>query len=384
MSRLTLRNAASCYAPRLTLLATMLTLLPGCDQSAQSAPLTKINEQRVQVVELQPAAQRNQKTFTGKLQSMQSAAVTFRVPGTIQKILVKTGDTVQKGQILAELDPHDYKVALEELEARALEAKSAHKLAKVELARVKQAISDNAIADVNLDRAISGFERSEAAVKVVEQNIRRAQDTISYTQLRAPFDGVIARNNYDQFEQVLPGVEVFTVHNPNQLEVSVDVPENLIHHFSNDQQAKISWYNADTHLSASAIEIGTLPHPIKQTYTVTFNIDAASLKDNDIHALPGKAVTLTTQLGKTSEDFCLPYSALVAQGETQYVYVVKALKSQQTPVEITSLGADSACVKAALAAGDHVVISGAAYLQDKQSISSIQVKAFEVSDVQSR
>ncbi|MCC4820996.1 biotin/lipoyl-binding protein, partial [Vibrio lentus] len=90
----------------------------------------------------------------------------FRVPGTIQKMMVSVGDSVKKGQPLAQLDPHDYQVALEELQARALEAKSAHKLAKSELVRVKQAIADNAIADVNLDRAISGYERSEAAVKV--------------------------------------------------------------------------------------------------------------------------------------------------------------------------------------------------------------------------
>lgn len=372
------------HTPRLALVATLLTTLPGCEKSAQVETPSEPMGYRVQVVQLQSASERSQKVFTGKLQSTKSAAVSFRVPGTIQTIKVKTGDTVKKGQLLAELDPHDYEVALEELEARALEAKSAFKLSKIELARVQQAIDDNAIAGVNLDRAISTFERSEAAVKVVDQNILRAKDTISYTQLRAPFDGVIARSNYDQFEQILPGVEAFTVHEPTQLEVSVDVPENLIHQFKNDQSADISWYNASSKLSGFATEIGSLPHPIKQTYTVTFSVDPQSLLKKDVNVLPGKAVTLTTQLGELSTDFCVPYSAIVGNGEEQFVYVVEDKKTVQKPIEITSLEADTSCIKADLKAGDYVVVSGAAYLKENQSISSMQVKEFEVSNVQSR
>jgi len=384
MIRPTSIKQAASYTPRLTLLATLLILLPGCEESAQIESPSEPVDYRLQVVQLQPASARSQKVFTGKLQSTKSAAVSFRVPGTLEKVWVKTGDTVQKGQLLAELDPHDYHVALEELEARALEAKSAHKLAKIELARVQQAIDDNAIAGVNLDRAISGEERSASAVKVVEQNSRRAKDTISYTQLRAPFDGVIARNNYDQFEQILPGVEAFTVHEPTQLEVSVDVPENLIHQFSNNQKAEISWYNATTKLTGFATEIGSLPHPIKQTYTVTFNVEQASLLKENVNVLPGKAVTLTTQIGELSSDFCVPYSAVVGDKAGQHVFVVEDKKTVQKSVEITSLEADTACVTADLNTGDYVVISGASYLKADQSVSSVQVKTFEVSDVQSR
>ncbi|MCV6037316.1 HlyD family secretion protein, partial [Escherichia coli] len=87
-------------------------------------------------------------------------------------MFVNKGSVVEKGQVIATLDKHDYQVSLEELQARMLEAQSAHKLAKAELKRVKQATSDDAIASVNLDRAISSYERSLSAVKVVEKNIQ--------------------------------------------------------------------------------------------------------------------------------------------------------------------------------------------------------------------
>lgn len=370
---------------RHSLLAATLLPLIGCNQSVATAPsvvsepsaiFESIKEERpIQVIQLEPLAHQAQKSFTGKLQSSETAGVAFRVPGTIQNILVSTGDTVVKGQPLAELDPHDYQVALEELQARALEAKSAHKLAKAELARVQQAIDDNAIANVNLDRAISGYERSEAAVKVVEQNIRRAKDTIRYTQLLAPFDGIVASSNFDKYEQVLPGISVFTIHNPDQLEVTIDVPENLIHKFNPEQQSQISWYGSKQDLTAYASEISTQPHPIKQTYSVTYRL--APFDDTQLsrQLLPGKAVTLSTQLGEISNNFCLPYSAIVNQSGIEQVFTVENEQAQGVMVNVVSFNKNSACVESTLKDGDYVVVSGSQYVIEGQHFSNIQVKS---------
>ncbi|CAH6968423.1 Biotin_lipoyl_2 domain-containing protein [Vibrio chagasii] len=107
-----------------SLLAATLLPLIGCNHSVSTEPTadsSKVTEERpIQVIQLESASQQSSKTFTGKLQSVETAGVAFRVPGTIQELLVKTGDRVQKGQPIAQLDPHDYQVALEELQARAL------------------------------------------------------------------------------------------------------------------------------------------------------------------------------------------------------------------------------------------------------------------------
>ncbi|MGB1319353.1 MAG: efflux RND transporter periplasmic adaptor subunit [Vibrio gallaecicus] len=367
---------------RYTVLAATLFSLVGCNNSlepqtaADQTSTEKLNR-LVHVVELKDSAHLSTKIFTGKLQSAETAGVAFRVPGTIQNILVKTGETVKKGQPIAQLDPHDYHVALEELQARALEAKSAHKLAKAELARVKQAIADDAIASVNLDRAISGYERSESAVKVVGQNIRRAKDMIRYTRLLAPFDGVIAASNFEQFEQVLPGIAVFTIHKPDELEVKIDVPENLIHQFKSGQSANISWYQSDTPLIGYAEEISSLPHPIKQTYSVTYRLNIQNEQGIGISEhglLPGKAVTLSTQLGEANSNHCLPYSSLVSKEGIDKVYVVKDAHASGVTVNVSSFSDQSVCVQGDLTMGDHVVISGAAYLYEGQELNSIQVK----------
>ena len=364
------RSSTSQQTPifKYTVIALSLTALFGCNTSEATAPQKQTRP--IQVIQLEPLSHQVEKSFTGKLQSSQTAGVAFRVPGTIQTMMVSVGESVKKGQPLAQLDPHDYQVALEELQARSLEAKSAHKLAKAELARVKQAIDDNAIADVNLDRAISGYERSEAAVKVVEQNIRRAKDSIRYTQLLAPFDGAVAASNFDQFEQVLPGISAFTIHNPDQLEVKIQVPENLIHEFKPNQTAVINWYGSEKKLIGYTAEIATSPHPIKQTYAVTYHVETTNMS-----VLPGKAVTLTTQLGDASSNFCLPYSALVNQSGIEQVFTVKNEQAHGVTVDVVSMSQNTVCVESTLNDGDFVVVSGAQYVMEGQHFSDIQVKS---------
>ena len=71
----------------------------------------------------------------------------------MESVFVNKGSVVEKGQVIATLDKHDYQVSLEELQARMLEAQSAHKLAKAELKRVKQATSDDEQKKASLDKA---------------------------------------------------------------------------------------------------------------------------------------------------------------------------------------------------------------------------------------
>ncbi|MEH6453472.1 MAG: efflux RND transporter periplasmic adaptor subunit [Psychromonas sp.] len=342
--------------------------LTACGQS-EPVIQEETTSRPVQVIELASAAEQNTKQFSGVIHSQNSAGLAFRIPGTVDQLLVKKGQSVDKGQVIARLDPHDYQVALEELEARALEAKSAKKLATSELARIKQAIADDAIADVNLDRAVSGYERSAAAVKVINKNIQRANDTLSYTELKAPFSGVIGKVNIEQHEQVLPGLAILTLQKNNKLEVDIDVPENLIHEFELNQQAQVSWFKSSSKIDAKITEIATLPHLIKQTYTVTLSIE-----NSDESLFPGKAVTVTTKMNTPLSATCLPYSALVGKDSLMHVNVVRDNKVTHLPVEVESLAANQACVSGEFVADDYVVVSGSNYLLDGAYVPKLTVR----------
>ncbi len=343
--------------------------LTGCNPT-QSTPQTITASNRpVQVIELGGQQTQQFKSFSGTVQAKESSTLAFKVPGTTQSIDVKEGDRVTKGQVLGQLDPHDYQVSLDELHARMLEAKSAHKLAKAELTRVKQATQDDAIASVNLDRAISGYERSLSAVKVVEKNIQRAEDALSYTTLRAPFDGVIGSIRLEAYEQAIPGIGVVTVQKENLFEVEIQVPENMIQQFSLGQQAQLSWYQAKQSYPAVVAELSPIKHNIKQTYSVTLDIvnPPSDLFD-------GKAITVTTQARPNLTSYCIPYSALLGEKETLHVNVVRDKIVHQTHVELDSLDANQACITGQLYQGDYVVVAGSHYLTGGDNVTRINIK----------
>ena len=348
-------------------------IIAGCD--TQPSAITSGLKQPVQVVRLSDAQQAQAHQFTGTLQSSATAEIAFRVPGLVHQLLVQSGDTVSKGQIIARLDPHDFHVSIRELEARLIAAKAQHKLAGIELERVKQAVEDDAISSISLDRAQSGFDRSKAQVDVVSQNLQRANDALAYSELKAPFDGVIAKHHVEAFEQVVPGLPVFTLHQPNLLDVEIDVPENVIGQFNTDAKATVSWYQAEQTLPAQLTEIESVPDPIKQTYTVTYRIDTHATQN--VHVLPGKSVTLTATFKTNGHTYCVPYSSVLGEDNAHFVFKV----NQQAPksvdavsVSIDRLKESSVCIKGPLNTDDLIVVAGGRYLASGDQIGEIRVR----------
>ncbi|OUJ26377.1 efflux RND transporter periplasmic adaptor subunit [Vibrio parahaemolyticus] len=349
-------------------LSTIALSLLGCNQ-AQPQVEEPSASRPVQVIEVNERNEELNKSFSGIVKAKETASLSFRVPGTVESVFVNKGSVVEKGQVIATLDKHDYQVSLEELQARMLEAQSAHKLAKAELKRVKQATSDDAIASVNLDRAISSYERSLSAVKVVEKNIQRAKDALRYTTLRAPFTGIVADVSVDPHEQTLPGGSVVSIQQEGSWEVDIDVPENMIAQFALGQPASLTWYDSKQSYRATVAEIAPKKHLLKQTYTVTLDIDSISSA-----LFNGKAVTVNTALNTSHSSHCFPYSAILGEKQTLHVNVVRDAVIHSEPVNLDSIDAYQACVTGSFEQGDYVVISGSHYLSEGDAAPNLTIK----------
>ncbi|MGS0696098.1 efflux RND transporter periplasmic adaptor subunit [Shewanella sp. 0m-4] len=348
-----------------------LCLLSGCSQApAQTTTITSKIERPVQIMQLNESQLSQVKQFSGVLEATQTAYLAFKVAGTIEAILVNSGDSVLQGQLLATLEPHDYQVNVAELNARLEEAKAAHQLASAELKRVQQAIADDAISAVNLDRTQSGYKRSLAMVEVVNQNLQKAKDALRYTELRAPFDGVIGSKSQQAFEQTAPGNPLFSLHQLGAMKAVVDVPENLMAKLNNSTLAEVRWHGSDKVIKAKIGAIDTLADPIKQTYKVEFVLNHATT------ALPGKAVQVDVAFKHQLNRFCVPYAAIVADGKNNNLYVIKSHRAVLMPVNITSLQSHSACLTGELTRGDQIITAGVHYIAPDQLISNTIIKPF--------
>ena len=307
-----------------------------------------------------------QKVFNGVIQSSKAANMAFRVPGTVESVPVIVGQSVTAGEELARLDPHDYEVILVELEAKREEVKASNILAQSEYNRIKQASQNNAIAAVNLDRAQSGVARSEAGLRIVEQNIEKAKDAVSYTVLTAPFDGIVGDVKIRDFEQVLPAIPVIELHQPDNLEAVIDVPENQLARFKTGQSATIQWYGSEEKHSSSVTEISTVSHPIKQTFEVTFSFDKATTG-----ILPGKSVTVSVPLDVGQDAaYCVPFSAVLQNEDDSFIFITseenhKVMKKQ---VSIKRIADNELCVEGELEPDQLIVTAGVHYLSEGQEV----------------
>jgi len=307
-----------------------------------------------------------QKVFNGVMQSAEAANIAFRVPGTVENVPVIVGQAVKTGEVLAVLDSHDYEVIVAELEAKREEVRAGDTLAQAEFDRIKQASQNNAVSKVNLERATAGFARTQALLRVVEQNLVKARDAVNYTVLKAPFDGIIGEVKIENFEQVLPAVPVIEMHKPNKMEVVVDVPENQLARFKTDQPATVQWYGGKEKHSAIVSEISTVSHPIKQTFEVTFSLDKETAG-----ILPGKSVTVSVPLNTGQDaEYCVPFSAVVQKENDSFIF----LTSEQThkvvkkTVSIKRIAENELCIEGELESEQTIVTAGVHYLSDGQEV----------------
>lgn len=339
-------------------------LLTGCDSASERT--NTATSRPVNVVELSQQDNFQALRFSGVVKSHQTASLAFRVPGTVEEILVNEGDHVKKGQVIAKLDPHDFQVNVNELNARLNEAKAAHKLAKIELHRTRQAAADRAIASVNLDRAVSAQSRAAASVEMLQQSLKKAQDALNYTSLKAPFDGVIGQRFVDEHEQTAPGIPTMSLHQPDSLEVVVDVPEKQIGQFKTKLQGQVVWYGNTEDVQAHVTEIATLPDPLKRTYEVTFKLD-----QKPENLFPGKAVNVELQAHQEATTYCIPASAVKSlDGKNKIVKVVD-MKAVHVPVDVIEVRENDICVEGDIQFGDKVVTSGSNFLKEGEEIKTL-------------
>ncbi len=351
------------FLPKVALSLTAVAVLAGCGQEPEVADKTP---RPVKIVTLQETDGQQLQRFAGVVRSANQADLAFRVPGTLEAVLVKAGDMVSKGQVLARLDPHDYQVALLELEARLLEAESAQRLANIELKRLQRAQQESAIAEVNIDRARSGVERAGAGVKVVKQNIQKAKDALAYTELKAPYDGVISEQHLQAFEQAVPGLRAFSLHQPDAMDVIIDVPASLIHKVHIGQRASIKVDGSESALTAQLRELSTQPDLIKQTYQAKLGLQG------ELPSLvPGQTADVNVELAAVEQVHCLPYSAVLPHEKGMLVF--KAVKQHAEPVAVSlqSTQANTVCVKGDLQTGDSVIVAGSAFLTPQQPIGEL-------------
>ena len=157
---------------------------------------------------------RIEKSYSGVVSPDQFSDLAFKMSGPLVAMNVLEGQRVKKGQVVAEIDPTDYKLDYDA--KRASFQKAASQMQRAEKLLAKNAIS------------MQEFETTQASYTNAKSAFENAQNTLNDTKLRAPFDGFIQKKYVENYQRVQPGQGVVCLINPAKLQVEFTIPETNI------------------------------------------------------------------------------------------------------------------------------------------------------------
>jgi RND family efflux transporter MFP subunit len=228
--------------------------------------------------------------FPGKATATQEANMSFRVPGTVQRIPVDIGTEVKQGEVIARLDPQDYQVELNNANALLRKAKSDLELAESEYARVANVFKKDpgAVSKSLVDTRKAQKDSAGAQIESAKAAVESATDNLSYTYMKSPYDGVVVEKFVEQFEDVQAKQQIIRVLDNSSIEFTVQVPETLMENVDIVRQLGAlvvfdTYPNVE--VPARIKEIGKEASKTTRTYPVTLIME----QPEGIKILPGMA-----------------------------------------------------------------------------------------------
>jgi RND family efflux transporter MFP subunit len=262
----------------------IVLLLAGC--SEEPAKKAEIPPRPVKVYRVVDANLIAGRAIPGQARSAREASLSFRIAGRMQERRVKTGDQVKEGDVLAVLDPAPYQAELDSAAANLRRAQATYANAASQLDRDKQLFSKGVVAKAKLESSDTVAREALADVKSLEAAEDRAKLNLDYTELHAPFSGVVSAVFAENFEEVKPQEPVMRLIDPSEIEIVVNVPESLISYvpYVVDLKATFDAFPG-VEIPAEVSQIGTEPSENTRTYPVKLLLTPPA----GIAILPGMA-----------------------------------------------------------------------------------------------
>jgi RND family efflux transporter MFP subunit len=292
-------------------------------------------------------------SFPGRVEAGDSAMLAFRVAGQLRELKVLMGDRVNKGAVLAELDPTDYRLNLEARQAE-------FDLAQLEAERASALYKQKLISEDQYDTAQTVLATSEA-------RLEQAREQLSFCKLTAPFAGAIAFTYVMPSEIVGPQQPVLNLQDTSTLDIRFNLPQRFQRLLEGEDRAVFTVMfelMPGVHLDARYKEVGMQPDPDTNSYPVTLLVNSP----DDFSARPGMPVTVRLHHPILSGSrWVLPAEALFDRsGEVAHVWRIETSSMTLQKVEV-ELGAGRV-LRAGLNPGDQIVAAGVSRLQEGQRV----------------
>jgi RND family efflux transporter MFP subunit len=343
------------------ILFTVLLVLVGCKPEDAPAALRLVH-----TLVVDPKSTSEDRQVIGEVKPRYESDLSFRVGGKVLSRLIDVGAAVNQGDTLATLDTQDFRNRLRSAEADVRSAEASLVEADGAEERQRKLLKDGWTTKATYDTVLRNVRTAAAKLAAGRAVLDLTRDQLSYTELKADFDGVVTVVGAEAGQNVNAGQTVVKLARADDRDGVFNIAETAFANVSDAHSEVIVWPLSNPNLTVEGVvrEISPVADPATRTYTVK-----VTLKNPPPQIRFGMSIGGRLK-GPAALAVALPLSAVFEKNGTPAVWVLDQQSSRLAlrAIEVARYEANTVVVGSGLASGDIVVTAGVNTLTAGQTV----------------
>lgn len=330
----------------------LLAIITGCEQAAPEQTSTPLIRP-VPILQVEVTDGISGLRFPGRVRAVQRAELAFNLPGRIIELPVQEGQRIEKGALVARLDDETVKLQLASGQAQ-------YNKASTDYNRVQKIWQQSqAVAKAEVDQ-------KRTAMEVARASFLAAKKDVADTRLLAPFAGVVAKRQVENFSNVQAKQPIVSLQDNSDLEIVINVPERIVRSEPKSVAGVAIFTDyPDKPLPVRLKSFSTEADAQTQSYEVVLALEPGF----SIKVLPGMSVEVQPRQEATDtvmKKILIPLKAILsnAEGDTQvWIFDSETQIVQSQPVTLGQVQDANVEVLSGLLGGEKIVTAGVSQLR---------------------
>lgn len=309
----------------------------------------------VSVTDMQPQPFAHYVEVQGAVVGDEDVVVSAQVMGTVTEVMVKAGDKVSKGRVLATIDDRAIRQSMESLKAQ-------YELAATVYARQKN------LWDQKIGSEIQ-YLNAKTQKESLEKQLASVQEQWDMTRIKSPINGTVDEVKIKAGQTVAPGVPAIRVVNLENLKVKAEVAESFINTIQKGNDVIIHFPDMKTEIKSKLDYAGRAINPLNRT----FNVEVR-LKKSDGTFYPNQVAVLKIADYSSSAAMVVPVAAVQKTPDGEYVYMAAVISgnryiAKRKPVTTGKSYNGKVEITAGISAGERIITFGSQNLVDGDPVT---------------
>jgi RND family efflux transporter MFP subunit len=304
-----------------------------------------------------------ERELDGTTEATNQGTVSAQTSGRVAEILYDVNDFVPAGAVIMRLQGTQQRAGLQQARAALAEARARNEEALTNYQRIADMYQRRVVAKASVDQATATRDAAAARLSAAEAGIASAKEGVAYTEIRAPYAGVVTKRLVEVGESVSPGTALMSGLSLQYLRVNVNIPQSVMDAVRRWRQGAV--YVGGQRIEATKITIFPEAAAPSNTFRARLELPA-----NALDLYPGMYVKVGLVVGE-AERLLVPATALVERSEVTAVYVFEP--KQGTALRYVRLGhrfGDRVEVLSGLSVGEQIALDPIAAAQANGNVHS--------------